>query len=122
MNIYKYNPQGKYTPKTWGGNSLNLSKNRIFVNNKQYIDLKFPDVFEDYKIIRNKDEWKISNELAAQLQDRPPKLGEYFHFYRCQFNFAIYCYTSALGISKQHLTEGSALLQSIYRFHVYYHI
>ena len=121
-SIYKYNPQAKYTPKHWDGVSINLSKNRIFVNNRQYVDLKFPDVFEDYRIVRYTDQWKLSNQLAAQLQDRPPKLGEYFHFYRCQLNFAIHCSTSALGISKQHLTEGSLLLQSVYKFHVYYHI
>ena len=121
MNIYKYNPQAKYIPKQYAG-GINLSKHRIYVNDKQYIDLNFLSIFEDYKIIRYKDEWKISNELAAQLDGRPPKLDEYFHFYRCQFNFAIYCATSALGISKQHLTEGSELLQSIYKFHVYYHI
>ena len=122
-NIYKYNPNAKYTPKKWGGVSINLSKNRIYVNKNQYIDLKFPDVFEDYKIVRYQDEWKISYELGEQLvHGRLPKLGDYFHFYRCQINFAIHCSTSALGISKKHLTEGSALLQSIYKFHVYYHI
>ena len=122
MNIYKYNSNAKYTPKKWNGVNINLSKNRIYVNKNQYIDLKFPSIFEDYKIIRYKDDWKISNELAAQLDGRPPKLDEYFHFYRCQLNFAIHCSTSALGICKQHLTGGSELLQSIYKFHVYYHI
>ena len=121
MNIYKYNPQAKYTPKQYAG-GINLSKNRIFVNNRQYIDLNFPDIFEDYNIVRNRDEWELSNQLAAQLHGRPPRLNEYFHFYRCQLNFAIHCSTSVLGISKQHLTEGSALLKSIYGFHVYYHI
>ena len=61
MSIYKYNPNVKYTPKNWGGDSLNLSKNRIYVNQKQYVDLKFPDIFEDYNIVRNKDQWKLLN-------------------------------------------------------------
>ena len=64
----------------------------------------------------------MPNKLFYQLQMRPPKLEEYFGFYRCQLNFAIYAATSALGISKQHLTQKSGLLGSVYRFHVYYHI
>ena len=121
MNIYKYNPQAKYTPKQYAG-GINLSKHRIYVNDKQYVDLKFPSIFEDYDIVRYKDEWTLSNTEAAQLHGRPPRLEEYFHYYRCQLNFAIYCSTSALGISKEHLTQGSELMQSIYRFHVYYHL
>ena len=121
-DIYAYNPKVKYTPKNWSGGGINLSKNRIYVNNKQYFDFHFHDIFEDYKIIRNKDEWSISLTLVKQLRGRPPKLYEYFHMYRCQLNFAIFCATSALGISIQHLTKGSELLKSIYKFHVFYHI
>ena len=122
MSIYKYNPNAKYTPKNWVGDSHNLSKNRFYVNDRQCVNLKFPDIFEDYNIVRNKDEWKLSNTEAAQLHGRPPRLDEYFHFYRCQLNFAIYCATFALGISKEHLKNGNELLKSIYRFHTYYHI
>ena len=43
-------------------------------------------------------------------------------FYRSQINFALHCSTTALGISIEHLTQGSNLLKAIYRFHVYYHI
>ena len=51
MSIYTYNPKVKYTPQNWSGGGINLSKNRIYVNNNQYIDLQFPDIFEKYKII-----------------------------------------------------------------------
>ena len=122
MSIYTYNPKVKYTPQNWSGGGINLSKNRIYVNNNQYIDLHFPDIFEKYKIILYKDKWSISLMLVKQLRGRPPKLYEYFHMYRCQLNFAIFCSTSALGISIQHLTMGSELLKSIYKFHVFYHV
>ena len=121
-DIYTYNPKVKYTPQNWSGGGINLSKNRIYVNNNQYIDLHFPDIFEKYKIILYKDKWSISLTLVKQLRGRPPKLYEYFHMYRCQLNFAIFCATSALGISIQHLTKGSELLKSIYKFHVFYHV
>ena len=39
-----------------------------------------------------------------------------------QLNFALFCVTSALGISWQHLNHPDLLLRSAYRFHVYFHI
>ena len=51
-----------------------------------------------------------------------PELNEYFHMYRCQLNFAMFCATSALGISWQHLNHPNLLLRSVYRFHVYFHV
>ena len=73
-NIYAYNPRAKYTPQNWSGGGINLYKNSIYVNNNQYIDLHFPDIFEMYKIILYKDEWSISLTLDKQLRGRPPKL------------------------------------------------
>ena len=51
-----------------------------------------------------------------------PELNEYFHMYRSQLNFAMFCVTSALGISWQHLNHPNLLVRSVYRFHVYFHI
>ena len=42
--------------------------------------------------------------------------------YRCQLTFDMFCATSALGISWQHLNHPNLLLLSIYRFHVYLHV
>ena len=42
--------------------------------------------------------------------------------YRCQLNFAMFCATSALGISWQHLNHPNLLVRSVYRFHVYFHV
>ena len=51
-----------------------------------------------------------------------PELNEYFHVYRCQLNFAMFCATSALGISWQHLNHPNLLVRAVYKFHVYFHI
>ena len=51
-----------------------------------------------------------------------PELDEYFHMYQCQSNFAVFCVTSALGISWQHLNHSNLLVRSVYRFHVYFHV
>ena len=42
--------------------------------------------------------------------------------YRCQLNFAMFCVTSALGISWQHLNHPNLLVRSVYRFYVHFHI
>ena len=51
-----------------------------------------------------------------------PELSEYFHMYQCQLNFALFCATSALGISWQHLNHPNLLVSSVYRFHVHLHV
>ena len=51
-----------------------------------------------------------------------PELNEYFHTYRCQLNFTMFCATSALGISWQHLNHPNLLVGSVYKFHVYFHV
>ena len=42
--------------------------------------------------------------------------------YRCELTFALYCASSALGVSIQHLNHPNMLICSVYRFHVYYHM
>ena len=50
------------------------------------------------------------------------ELNEYFHMYRCQLNFAMFCATSALGFSWQPLNHPNLFLYSVYRFHVHFHV
>ena len=42
--------------------------------------------------------------------------------YQCQLNFALFCATSVLGISWQHLNHPNLLVRTVYRFHIYLHI
>ena len=41
---------------------------------------------------------------------------------RCQLNFTMFCATSALGISWQHLNHPNLLVRSVYRFRVHFHV
>ena len=44
-------------------------------------------------------------------------------FGKTQLNFAVWCATSACGVSAQHLNNKShAMVKSVYGFHAYYHI
>ena len=129
--IFKYNPNASYSTKNLSDHTstLNLEKQAIYLSDKgEHVGLEFKDIFKAHEIIPDRgllkpgDQWKMVYELARQLKRRQPKLDEYFHMYRCQLNFAMFCATSALGISMQHLNSHNPLIKSVYRFHVYYHI
>ena len=48
------------------------------------------------------------------------ELNEYFHMYQCQLNFTMFCVTSALGVSWQHLYRPNMFVRSVYRLHLYF--
>ena len=75
------------------------------------------------------DEWALFTDFWMKFDNScgkyRPELNEYFHvfsFFGCQLNFAMFCATSALGISWQHLNQRNLILRSVYRFHLYFHV
>ena len=72
------------------------------------------------------DEWPLSLALCRTFYNShgkyKPELSECFRMYRCQLNFSMFCVTSALGISWQHLNHPNFLVHTVYRFHVYFHV
>ena len=72
------------------------------------------------------DGWPLSLTLWRKFYNNHgkcrPELNEYFHMYLCQLNFAMFCVTSTLGISWQHVNHPNLLVRSNYRFHVYFHM
>ena len=96
------------------------------------VKIQLPTIFNDHHIVAQPaaktvgyDEWPLSLALWGKFYNshgkNKPELKEYFHVYRCQLNFAIFCVTSALGISWQHLNHPNFLVRAVYRFHVYFH-
>ena len=92
-----------------------------------------PNIFKDHHIVAKPrpttlgyDEWSLSIALWTKFYNSHGKyeseLNEYFHMYPCLLNFAMFCATSALGISWQHLNHQNLLLRSVYRFHVHFHV
>ena len=121
MTVYKYMPNIEYKVNFSSG-GIEMSKHKIYVNETQFFEPNFSNIFEEYEIDKN-DSWSMPNKLFLKmLRGGTLELNEYFHLYRAQLNFAIFCATSALGISKEHLTQGNNLLKSFYNFHAYYHI
>ena len=45
-----------------------------------------------------------------------------FTIWQSQLNFAVFCASSACGVSVEHLNAKEPVIRSIYRFHVYYNI
>ena len=99
---------------------------------KTSLKIQLPNIFKDHHIVAKRrhttagDEWPLSLARWRKFYNSHgkynPELNEYFHKYRYQLNFAMFCATSALGISWQHLNHPNLLLRSVYRFQVPVHV
>ena len=106
--MYKYNSNINYQPNggDWPGLALDLHKQKIYVNELQYIAITFDDIFREY-VITSDDRWPLTTAMIIKFSHRQPELKEYSHrqpelkeyfmFYRCQLNFSIHCATTALS-------------------------
>ena len=61
---------------------------------------------------------------AVRVEDQKFKDWNHYKFtlWQSQLNFAVFCASSACGVSVEHLNANEPMIRSIYRFHVYYHI
>ena len=112
--IYKYNPNVFYKPN--GGRYLQLISatyiQNVTVSEHDSFQVKFPKVFTNYPLgtMRVEDQRFID-------------WGHYkFTLWQMQLNFAVFCASSACGVSVEHTNAKKPMIRSIYRFHVYYHI
>ena len=123
--MFRHNPNAKYKPN--GGRFLqkitrkDLYKQKIVVSAKDsdsfgaddYFMANFPNIFTNYMM----GAMKIESPLYQNWLHHPMKL------WQTQLNFAVFCASSACGVSSAHLNyKKQALVRSFYRFHVYYHI
>ena len=118
--IYKYNSDASYKPN--GGTYLQLISARdLYIQNitvaehddhSDSFQVKFPNVFTNYPL------------GAVRVEDQKFKAWDHYKFtiWQSQLNFAVFCASSACGVSVEHLNAKEPMIRSIYRFHVYYHI
>ena len=133
--IYKYNPDASYKPN--GGTYLQLiTAKDLYIQNITVADIelgkaerlnehdghqpmvsdsfqvKFPNVFTNYPL------------GAVRVEDRKFKDWDHYKFtiWQLQLNFAVFCASSACGVSVEHLNTKEPMIRSIYHFHVYYHV
>ena len=118
--IYKYNPDASYKPN--GGTYLQLiTAKDLYIQNitvaehdghSDSFQVKFPNVFTNYPL------------GAVRVEDQKFKDWDHYKFtiWQLQLNFAVFCASSACGVSVKHLNAKEPMIRSIYRFHLYYHI
>ena len=119
--IYKYSSDASYKPN--GGTHLQLiTAKDLYIQNvtvakhdgghSDSFQVKFPNVFTNYPL------------GAVKVEDQKFKDWEHYKFtiWQSQLNFAVFCASSACGVSVEHLYAKEPMIKSIYRFHVYYHI
>ena len=118
--IYKYNPDASYKPN--GGTYLQImSAKDLYIQNitvaehnghSDSFQVKFPNVFTSYPL------------GAVRVEDQRFKDWDHYKFtlQQSQLNFAVFCSSSACGVSVEHLNAKKLMIRSIYCFHVYYHI
>ena len=114
--IYKYNPNAFYKPN--GGRYLQLiSAKDLYIQNITVLEhdsfqVKFPNVFMNYPlgVVRVEDQRFIDWDHYK------------FTLWQTQLNFAVFCASSAYGVSVEHMNAKKPMIRSIYRFHAYYHI
>ena len=119
--IYKYNPDASYKPN--GGTYLQLiTAKYLYIQNvtvaehdgghSDSFQVKFPNVFTNYQL------------GSVRIEDHKFKDWDHYKFtlWQSQLNFAVFCASSAYGLSVEHLNAKEPMIRSIYRFHVYYHI
>ena len=119
--IYKYNSDASYKPN--GGTYLQLiTAKDLYIQNvtvaehdgghSDSFQVKFPNVFTNYPL------------GAVRVEDQKFKDWDHYKFtiWQSQLNFAVFCTSSACGVSVEHLNAKEPMIKNIYRFHVYYHI
>ena len=119
--IYKHNSSASYEPN--GGTYLQLiTAKDLYIQNvtvaehdgghSDSFQVKFPNVFTNYPL------------GAVRVEDQKFKDWDHYKFtlWQSQLNFAVFCASSACGVSVEHLKAKEQMIRSIYRFHVYYHI
>ena len=119
--IYRYNSNASYKPN--GGTYLQLiTAKDLYIQNitvaehegshSDSFQVKFPNVFTNYPL------------GAVRVEDQKFKDWDHYKFtiWQSQFNFAVFCASSACGVPVEHLNAKEPMIRSIYRFHVYYHI
>ena len=118
--IYRYNSDASYKPNEGtylqqiGPKDLYIQNITVLEHDKhsESFQIKFPNLFTNYLL------------GTVRVEDQKFKDWDHYKFtiWQSQLNFAIFCASSACGVSVEHLNAKEPIIRSIYRFHVYYHI
>ena len=121
--MFRYNPAANYQPN--GGRYLqilsgkDLYKQTIVVSAMENdgvpftFPARFRNIFVDYPL----GQMHVGDKLWKHWNKAPLKL------WQTQLNFAVFCASSACGVSSAHLNYTKhPMIRSVYQFHVYYQV
>ena len=118
--MFRYNPKANYQPNR--GKYLqilsgkDLYKQTIVVSAGTHgvtFPARFPNIFVDYPL----GQMRVGDKLWTNWNKAPMRL------WQTQLNFAVFCASSACGVSLAHLNYTKhPMIRSVYHFHVYYHM
>ena len=75
--------------------------------------VRFPNIFVDYPL----GQMHVGDKLWTNWNKALLRL------WQTQLNFAVWCTSSACGVSSEHLNYTKhPMIRSVYHFHVYYHV
>ena len=113
-SAFKYNSHAMY--RTGGvyetTHQFSLVNQIIQINKNNNFEVRFPNIWQSYKLPLVKEPEIYDNWISNQMQ-----------FWQNQLNFAVWCATSGCGVSKlDHLRHKNPMIRSMFRFHTYYQI
>ena len=115
--MFRYNPAANYQPN--GGRYLqvlsgkDLYKQTIVVSKDDTFPARFLNIFVDYPL----GQMGVGDKLWTHWNKAA------MHLWETQLNFAVWCASSACGVSSAHLNYTThPMVRAVYRFHVYYHM
>ena len=115
--MFRYNPAANYQPS--GGRYLqilsgkDLYKQTIVVSKDGTFPARFLNIFVDYLL----GQMLVGDRTWTNWNKAPLKL------WQTQLNFAVWCASSAYGVSSAHLNYSKhPVIRAVYRLHVYYHV
>ena len=117
--MFRYNLKANYQPN--GGRYLkilsgkDLYKQTIVMSAMENytFPVRFPNIFVDYPL----GQMRVGDKLWIHWNKAPMRL------WQTQLNFALWCASSACGVSSAHLNYSKHLMiRLVYCFHVNYHV
>ena len=115
--MFQYNPRANYQPN--GGHYLqilsgkDLYKQMMVISKNDTFPARFPNIFVDYPL----GSMEVGDKLWMNWNKAPLRL------WQTQLNFAVWCTSSACGVSSKHLNYAKhSMVRAVYRFHMYYHV
>ena len=117
--MFRYNPKANYQPN--GGCYLQILSGKdlykqiivVSAGTHDTFPVRFPNIFVDYPL----GQMRVGDKLWMNWNKAPMRL------WQTQLNFAVFCASSACGVSSVHLNyKAYPMVRSVYHFHVYYHV